>query len=54
MLQGLDGVGAVCPAVCVDDVVRDALALTLYGLPEILLAGQHHGEQDEERKSDLE
>ena len=54
MLQGLDRVGAVGPAVGVDDSVGDALALTLYGLPEVLLACQHHGEHDEERKCDLE
>ena len=54
VLQGLDRVGAVGPAVGVDDSVGDALALTLYGLPEVLLAGQHHREHDEERKCDLE
>ena len=52
-LQVLDGVGAVGPAVGVDDVLVDATAATLDGLPEILFTGQHSREENEERKCGL-
>ena len=53
VLQGLDRVGAVGPAVGVDDVLVDASAATLDGLPEILFTGQHSREENEERKCGL-
>ena len=53
MLQSLDCVGAVGPAVGVDDVLVDASAATLDGLPEILFTGQHSREENEERKCGL-
>ena len=53
MLQSLDCVGAVGPAIGVDDVLVDASAATLDGLPEILFTGQHSREENEERKCGL-
>ena len=53
MLQSLDCVGAVGPAVGVDDAFVDAGAAALDGLPEILLTGQHSREENEERKCGL-
>ena len=53
MLQILDCVGAVGPAVGVDHAVGDALAVALDGLPEVLLAGQHRREENEQRQCGL-
>ena len=46
MLEVLDSVCPVGPAVGVHDVVGDALAVTLDGLTEVLFAGQHGGEEE--------
>ena len=53
MLEILDGVGAVGPAVGVDDAVGDALDHAVNRVTKILRGRQHRGEQDEQRERDL-
>ena len=53
MLEVLDGVGAVGPAVGVDDAGGDALDHAVNRVTEILRGRQHRGEEDEQRKRDL-
>ena len=54
MLELLDGVGAVGPAVSVDYAGGDALDHAVNRVTEILRRRQHRGEQDEQRERDLD
>ena len=54
VLEVLDGVGAVCPAVGVDDAGGDALDHAVNRVTEILRRRQHRGEQDEQRERNLD
>ena len=54
MLEVLDGVGAVGPAVSVDDAIGDTLDHAVNRVTEILRRRQHRREQDEQRECDLE
>ena len=53
VLEVLDGVGAVGPAVGVDDAGGDALDHAVNRVTEILRGRQHRREQDEQRERDL-
>ena len=53
MLQVLDGVGAVGPAVRVDDAGGDSLDHAVNRVPKILRGRQHRGEQNEQRECEL-
>ena len=54
MLEAGDGVGAVGPAVGVDDPRGHARHEAVYRVAEVLLGRQHRREQDEDGEGDLQ
>ena len=53
-LQVLDGVGAVGPAVSADDALVHSRSCAVDRISKVLSGGQHQGEENQNRKRDLE